>query len=137
MNLGLSDVLKSNFSNITPVDRPIVLTRTNNKLDPNWIAGFTTGDGNFYVDITKSKSNKIGFRVQLNFRIYQHERDIKLIEYLIKYLGAGKLETNYNSINQVVSLRITKLSDIKKNNYSIFWSKSFEWSKTIRLSRLM
>jgi hypothetical protein len=31
------------------------LTRTNNKLDPNWIAGFTTGDGNFYVDITKSK----------------------------------------------------------------------------------
>jgi hypothetical protein len=35
MNLGLSDVIKSNFSNITPVERPIVLTRTNNKLDPN------------------------------------------------------------------------------------------------------
>lgn len=34
---------------------------------------------------------KIGHRVQLRFRISQHERDRRLIEYLSIYLGSGKI----------------------------------------------
>jgi hypothetical protein len=111
INLGLSDDLKYHFNQFTPVERPVVLTPTNN-IDHNWIAGFTTGEGNFYIDISKSKSHKIGYQVQLNFRIYQHKRDLKLIELLIKSLGAGNLEKN--TINQIVSLRITQISEIIK-----------------------
>lgn len=31
-----------------------------NKLNPNWIIGFTDAEGCFMINITKFKSNKIG-----------------------------------------------------------------------------
>lgn len=89
MNLGLSDFLKSEFKDFIPVDRQVI--NTLNIPDPNWIAGFVTGDGNFDVRITQQSTNKIGYRVQLRIRISQHERDIKLMELLAKYLGSGKI----------------------------------------------
>nr|YP_010130236.1 LAGLIDADG endonuclease [Clavaria fumosa]QPZ51137.1 LAGLIDADG endonuclease [Clavaria fumosa] len=76
MNLGLSDIVKSKFNHFTPVKWPLVLTY---KIpDPNWVAGFVTGEGNFNVMIHKSKTHKIGHQVQLRFRITQHERDKKI-----------------------------------------------------------
>ena len=69
MNIGLSNFLKAEFNEITPVERPII--NTENIPDPNWIAGFVTGEGNFDVRITQQSTNKIGSRVQLRFRISQ------------------------------------------------------------------
>jgi len=89
MNLGLSDLLKSKFKGFIPIEKQII--NTNNIPDPNWISGFVTGEGNFDVRITGQSSNKIGFRVQLRFRISQHVRDTRLMEYLIEYLGSGKI----------------------------------------------
>lgn len=89
MNLGLSDFLKSEFKDFIPVDRQVI--NTVNIPDPNWIAGFVTGDGNFDVRITQQSTNKIGYRVQLRIRISQHERDKNLMELLAKYLGSGKI----------------------------------------------
>ena len=77
MNLGLSYFLRSEFNEFTPQERPVI--NTENIPDPNWIAGFVTGEGNFYANITQS-TNKIGQRVQLRFRITQHDRDIKFLE---------------------------------------------------------
>ena len=108
MNLGLSDFLKSEFNDFTPVERQVI--NTENIPDPNWIAGFVTGEGNFDVRITQQSTNKIGSRVQLRFRISQHERDIKLMENLIKYLGSGKIY-KYSGKSAVV-LTIFKFSDI-------------------------
>ena len=72
MNLGgllrSTDLLKSEFNKFTPVDRPVI--NTENISDPNWIAGFVTGDGSFDVNISQA-TNKIGHRVQLRFRITQ------------------------------------------------------------------
>jgi hypothetical protein len=92
------------------VNRQII--NTENIPDPNWIAGFVTGEGNFDVRITEQSSNKIGYRVQLRFRISQHNRDIKLMECLINYLGSGKLY-KYPKKPAVV-LTIFKISDITK-----------------------
>ena len=100
MNLGISETQKSNFSLtlwadavvkkaevlINPVVRPVIIT--NNIFDPNWISGFVSGDGNFDVRVTQS-TNKIGYRIQLRFRITQHERDLKLMENIIKYLDVS------------------------------------------------
>ena len=85
MNLGLSDFLKSEFLNFSTVKRPVI--NTENIPDNNWIAGFVSGEGNFDVRITQQLSNKIGTRVQLRFRVSQHERDTKLMELLVKPLG--------------------------------------------------
>jgi hypothetical protein len=50
MKLGLSDMLKSEFKNFIPIERPKL--KTANIPDPNWIAGFVSGEGNFDVNIT-------------------------------------------------------------------------------------
>ena len=58
----------------------------------------------------KSLNLKIKRYISLRFRLYQHERDRNLIELLIKYLGAGKIEKDPR--NSVVSLIVTKFSDV-------------------------
>jgi len=108
MILGVSDILKSEFSKFTPVERPLILT--NNIPEPKWIAGFVSGEGNFDVRVPKSQTHKIGHRVKLRFRISQHERDIKLLELIIKYLGSGKIYKFTR--NPAVSLTIVKYYDI-------------------------
>lgn len=88
INLGLSDVLKTAFPNIIPVERPKVTHIEN--IEPNWIAGFVDGEGCFDVKIYKSKT-KIGFAVQLRFRLVQHSRDHQLMNSFIQNLGCGNL----------------------------------------------
>ena len=67
MNLGISDDLKFYFINTVPVKRPTI--QTNKIQDFNWISGFVSGDGNFFVDIFKNSSTKIGSQVKLRFSI--------------------------------------------------------------------
>jgi len=87
MNLGLSDLQKSKFPNYIPVVRPII-----NSIeipDFNWIAGFASGDGCFFVSIFKSNKNKIGYVIQLIFKITQHKKDKNLLELIAKFLNCG------------------------------------------------
>ena len=81
MNLGLSNLLRSEFKDFIQVERPLIQTKT--IPDPYWVTGFVDGEGTFAIKIYSSKTN-VGFAVQLRFRIPQHERDSKLIELLIK-----------------------------------------------------
>jgi hypothetical protein len=50
LNLGLSDELKTNFpsvmQNISRIERPLVEDQKVN--DPNWFAGFSSGEGCFH-----------------------------------------------------------------------------------------
>ena len=63
MNWGLSDELKETFPDIIPAERPIV---TNIEiLDSYWLAGFTSAEGCYYINIFKSNSSKIGEAVKL------------------------------------------------------------------------
>jgi LAGLIDADG endonuclease/NADH-Ubiquinone oxidoreductase (complex I), chain 5 N-terminus len=108
MNLGLSDFLKSEFKDFSMVKREII--NTENIPNPNWLSGFVTGEGCFDVRIFQQLSNKIGYRVQLRFRISQHEKDLKLMECIRKYLGSGKVYKYYKQ--PAVVLTIYKFSDI-------------------------
>jgi len=141
MNLGLSDMLNYEFKNFIPIERPII--NTENIPDPNWIAGFVSGDGNFDVNITKS-THKIGYRAQLRFRITQHDRDIKLMENIAKYLVLKTEGKIYKYPNKsAVSLNIVKLSDIiniiipffNKNN--LLGVKLFDYLDWCEIAKLM
>ncbi len=128
MNLGLSDVIKSEFNLNYPVKRPIIITT--NISDPNWVSGFVSGEGNFDAGIRESK-NKIGFRVSLRFRISQHERDTQLMELIINYFLAGRLEKDFRS--SVLNLVISKFSDLNQkiipffNQYPIYGIKKLDF----------
>ncbi len=115
MNLGLSNELKSNFINTIPVQRPTI--KTTNIPDSNWISGFVSGEGNFFVDIFKSNSNKIGFQVKLRLSITQHSRDKELLELIVKNLAAGIV--NIHSENAFV-FKVSKFVDIIKKIIPLF-----------------
>ena len=58
-------LLKLAFPDIVPVVKPLV---ENKKIQyPNWLAGFTTGEDSFIVNIKASKTHSIGFQVLLVF----------------------------------------------------------------------
>lgn len=86
LNEGLSDTLKESFPNTIPVARPLV----ENAVIPHssWLAGFTSGEGCFFVNLRKG-TTKVGFRVDLAFIITQHLRDITLLESIASYLDCG------------------------------------------------
>jgi hypothetical protein len=48
--------------------------------NPFWLTGFTEGEGCFYISIYKSSRSKLGFAVQLVFKITQHSRDLTTLK---------------------------------------------------------
>jgi hypothetical protein len=88
LNNGLTPLLKESFPNCIPAPRPIV--ENPHKPDPNWVAGFTSGEGCFTIYISKSSAYKTGFSVNLRFQISQHTRDEVLMRSFIDYFGCGQ-----------------------------------------------
>ena len=108
MDLGLSDMLISEFPGYVPVERPVI-NNDNINLNPYWISGFVSAEGNFDVRIPSTNS-KLGYRVQLRFRISQHSRDLILMQKIFQYLGSGKIYKYAGK--SAISLTIVDFKDI-------------------------
>lgn len=119
MNLGLSDLQKSKFINYKPVPRPMV--KYTEILNSHWIAGFSSAEGCFLVNISKSNNNKIGQIVQLIFKITQHHRDKKLLELIAKYLNCGAV---YSHSENAFEFKVGKFADINNIIIPIFKAHS-------------
>lgn len=112
INWGFAYKLKGAFPGLVYVDRPLI--KDQKILDPYWLAGFTSGEGCFYISIhTKANSG-----LQLVFSITQHIRDKALMNSLISYLGCGNIKhyENYSWLQYIVS----KFSDIDEKIIPIF-----------------
>lgn len=107
LNKGLPDKLKIHFMNIK-IERPKIITPVN--IDYNWVAGFFTGESCFFIDICKSKTNKIGYSTTLRVLVGQHLRDKILMNYLISIIGCGNV-LQHSNVNAVI-LSISKFEDI-------------------------
>ena len=114
MDLGLSDHLKTAFPNVIPEVRPIVV----NKIiaDPQWLAGFASAEGCFFIGIHKSSTTKTKVNVQLEFQLTQHIRDEFLIKSLIEYLNCGNAHDSKN----VFRYRVSKFSDLSEKIIPFF-----------------
>jgi hypothetical protein len=115
LNRGLPEKLKAEFPDILPITRSLVVNQQIK--DPYWLAGFADGEGNFYIDIYKAKTN-IGFGVTLRFKLNQHSRDAELMKTLIEYLGCG----NYYLKQDIVEF-IVKRCDDNLNKIIPFFDK--------------
>ncbi len=128
MNLGLSELLKSEFQLLNKVDRPSI--QTIQIPSPFWITGFVDGEGTFDIKIYKSNTN-VKFAVQLRFRISQHERDSALIVLIKDYFGKGSIEkhSKYPAVTLVINnftfiiediipfFKLYPLEGVKKKDY--------------------
>jgi hypothetical protein len=114
INKGLSEELKVAFPDVVYIQRPLVVDQEIK--DPNWLAGFVSGEGCLYISISKSSFNKSGFQVQLYLIITQHLRDQALINSLIEYLGCGRYKVRsgsnyYGRENKACDYLVTKFVD--------------------------
>nr|ATI20525.1 hypothetical protein [Juglanconis juglandina] len=88
LNRGLSTALKSAFPDTVPYIRPKIAF--NGTFNPEWVRGFTEGEGSFFVSLTKNSRFKTGVEVRLGFSLTQHSRDMILLQGIESFFGCGK-----------------------------------------------
>ena len=110
LNKGLTPALIEAFPDTVAVPRPQVDNKNIQSIDPQWVAGFTSGDGTFIVSIRDLKfsqtpptsqlacapmleERKADGRVSLTFALIQHSRDELFMKSLVDYFGFGKAYT--------------------------------------------
>lgn len=86
LNNGLTETLREAFPQTVPVVRPILTDQM--VPHPSWVAGFTTGEGCFFIRVKKA-TTKIGVSVGLMFQLTQHSRDEQLMRSLTAFFGCG------------------------------------------------
>ena len=129
LNLGLSPELKDKFSNIEAVKRPLIIDK--DIPSPFWVAGFTTGDGSFYLTIRANKLNEIP-RTDIGFTIAQHSRDMLLLEKFITFFNCGRIKKDSRFF--VHYYVVTSIKDIVRyiipffNKYNIRGVKSLDFA---------
>ena len=114
LNSGLSDSLKKAFPHAIWANK-LVNQNIDNllyvNLHPEWVAGFSTGESNFFREplaVQKSKT-KNGLYVSLRFSIAQHSRDALLLESFIDFFAGGQV-VNYK--NRLISEFIVAKSQL-------------------------
>jgi NADH:ubiquinone oxidoreductase subunit K len=110
LNTGLSEKLKEAFTKTIPSQR---LENSNlpqgNKINPEWMAGFCTGESNFFITVQKSKS-KIGFNTSLRFSIAQHSKELLLLESFSTFFNCGYVVSYKNRL--ICEFIVTKIDHI-------------------------
>jgi hypothetical protein len=136
INRGLSDELKAAFPNIVPMIRPLIVEQVIK--NPNWVSGFTSGEGCFLINIYKSLT-KLGESVKLIFTLTQHSKHELLMKSLIEFFGAGNV---YKS-REAIDFKITKIEDITDklipffDKYKIVGVKSLDYQDFKKVAELM
>ena len=119
MNRGLSEELKIASPDVVTSLRTVRPLVKNQKIkDPNWLAGFTSAEGCFIVNLRKDSKYKTGFKVLLKFIITQHARDECLLKSLMEFLYCGNVTRR--SREEAVDFIVTKLSDINNKIIPLF-----------------
>ena len=74
-----------------------------------WMAGFSTGESNFFITVQKSKT-KSDIATSLRFSIAQDSRDILLLKSLAGFFNCGHIAQYKN--RKVCEFIVTKINDI-------------------------
>lgn len=106
--------------------------------DPQWVAGFSNGEGCFFISTFKSKT-KTGVAVKLIFILAQHVRDERLMRSLIEFLDCGNVHFSKEAVNFLVE----KFSDLETKiipffvKYPILGVKAQDFKYFCRAAELM
>ena len=136
MNKGLSKDLKEAFPYTDKFPRPLVVDQV--VRDPQWLAGFTAGEGCFYIKQRGSTNNNRKI-VEVIFSISQHSRDEYLMDSLVNYLGSGRLSKSKNAVYYTCS----RFSDIWDkilpffSKFEVLGVKSLDFKKWCKVCEIV
>jgi hypothetical protein len=85
------------------------LDANNHTINPMFVTGFTDAEGSFMIKLAKAPSG-LGWRVQLDFTIGLHLKDLVLVKAIQNYFGVGNVQAN--SFNNTCCFTVTSLYDI-------------------------
>lgn len=95
INKGVSNKVWNYYPNILPANIPVIGLPEN--LNPQWVSGFTAGDGGFSIYVRPAKDYLLGEKVYCRFHIAQHSKDQDLMELFIPFFGCGKVDIRSNT----------------------------------------
>lgn len=139
INLGLSDELKAAFPNVESVKIPLINSpRDSFTINPQWLAGFTSGEGSFLINTFKG-TTKVGVAVRLTFQLSQHVQDERLLRSLIGYLDCGAVYED----REILVFKVTKFEDLTDKiipfftKYPVLGVKALDFVDFCRVAELM
>lgn len=66
-------------------------------LDPQWVVGFTDGEGCFHVGIARHADMTLGVQVLPELTIVQHKRDVALLHAIKQFFNCGVVRHNHGN----------------------------------------
>ena len=144
MNRGLPDELKTAFERpdaegIIPTVRALVQNLA--IPDPQWVAGFMSGEGCLIVRVRNSRTHKTGLQVELVFQLTQHTKDKELLIRFKKYFGCGRYRERIGGL--AGDFYVTRLSDLNQKiipfffEYPIIGTKAKNFKDFAKVAQLM
>jgi LAGLIDADG endonuclease len=109
LNWGLSEKLKIAFPNIVAFNKPDHLFTT--IPDPFWIAGFTSGDGSFAINLNTYKNNLNLKLASLEYTYHLNAKDADVLRGIIDFFNLKNKLVILNNINSVY-IHIRKFEDL-------------------------
>ena len=109
------------------------------ELSPEWVVGFTDGEGNFSVGIRRSPTVKIGFQVIPEFRVVQHMRDIDILHALKRFFGFGRVCRDHDERWEYRVRRLDQVREIARffSEHQLKTKKRIDARKFAEVLRLM
>ena len=127
MNWGLSNELKEAFPETIPVNKEERINNYNILTSAKeWVAGFSTGESNFFITVQKSKTKR-GIATSLRFSIAQDLRDLSLLESFVDFFECGYVAKYKNRL--VCEFIVTKIDHIVNHIIPFFDKYNIKGSK--------
>lgn len=80
------------------------------KVNPYYVSGFLDGESCFFISIRKNNKYKLGFSVQVVFKISLHKRELALLERIQSTFGGiGKVS---KQSKDSIQFQVTSLEDL-------------------------
>lgn len=77
---------------------------TTTRISEGWLTGFVDGEGCFYVAVLKNASMSLGYQVQLEFVITQHERDVHVLHAIKQFFCCGQASLELEEIKVILMM---------------------------------
>jgi hypothetical protein len=93
------------------------------RLPPEYVAGFTDGEGCFTIVISKHKQKRLGLDARLHFEIELRDDDEELLRSIQETLGCGRIyNLTYEKYgwNPHVELKVSSIREIREDLIPFF-----------------